>query len=281
MNQMRNKVQLIGHLGQAPEIKTIADGKKVAHLNVATNENYKNAKGENTTIAQNKEGGADTKSETRSDEKGVSAELLTQGKEAIENAIKEGKLSNVYAHLARAQPEAFLREIADQAHGILSTGEKPVGEELAGEDADLAAREQYGYEIVDVAKKMYPKETPAARPTTVIRHGESEANARKVASTDETPLTPKGEKQAEELGKKLTTEGYANVLPSDTTRTKQTAEKVVEQTGGEIVKNPELSKLLKEWARKIIFLPIIDCIPRITPPCLWAIYWHLRTLWEK
>ncbi|HZX58761.1 MAG TPA: single-stranded DNA-binding protein [Mucilaginibacter sp.] len=52
MNQMRNKVQLIGHLGQAPEIKTIADGKKVAHLSVATNENYKNAKGEKVTETQ-------------------------------------------------------------------------------------------------------------------------------------------------------------------------------------------------------------------------------------
>ena len=52
MNAMRNKVQLIGHLGQAPEIKSIAGGKKVAHLNVATNETYKNAKGEKVTDTQ-------------------------------------------------------------------------------------------------------------------------------------------------------------------------------------------------------------------------------------
>jgi single-strand DNA-binding protein len=36
MNAMKNKVQLIGHLGQPPEIKTIADGKKVANLSMAT-----------------------------------------------------------------------------------------------------------------------------------------------------------------------------------------------------------------------------------------------------
>ncbi|MES2331923.1 MAG: single-stranded DNA-binding protein [Bacteroidota bacterium] len=52
MNAMKNKVQLIGHLGQAPEIKALTDGKKVAHLRVATNENYKNAKGEKVTETQ-------------------------------------------------------------------------------------------------------------------------------------------------------------------------------------------------------------------------------------
>jgi single-strand DNA-binding protein len=52
MNAMRNKVQLIGHLGQLPEIRTIADGKKVAHLSMATSESYKNAKGEKITDTQ-------------------------------------------------------------------------------------------------------------------------------------------------------------------------------------------------------------------------------------
>lgn len=52
MNAIKNKVQLIGHLGQLPEVKTVADGKKVAHLSVATNENYKNAKGEKVTETQ-------------------------------------------------------------------------------------------------------------------------------------------------------------------------------------------------------------------------------------
>jgi single-strand DNA-binding protein len=37
---MRNKVQLIGHVGQEPEIKTFDGGKKVANLTIATNEVY-------------------------------------------------------------------------------------------------------------------------------------------------------------------------------------------------------------------------------------------------
>jgi single-strand DNA-binding protein len=37
---MKNKVQLIGHVGQDPEIKTFDGGKKVANLTIATNEVY-------------------------------------------------------------------------------------------------------------------------------------------------------------------------------------------------------------------------------------------------
>ncbi|MCE9540177.1 MAG: single-stranded DNA-binding protein [Bacteroidetes bacterium] len=46
MNALRNKVQLIGNLGIAPEIKTLESGRKLAKMSIATNESYKNAKGE-------------------------------------------------------------------------------------------------------------------------------------------------------------------------------------------------------------------------------------------
>ena len=46
MNAMRNRVQLIGNVGNDPEIKTLETGKKVAHLTIATNEIYKNEKGD-------------------------------------------------------------------------------------------------------------------------------------------------------------------------------------------------------------------------------------------
>ncbi len=52
MNAVKNKVQLIGNLGQDPEVKTIGEDKIVAHLSLATNENYKNAKGEKVTETQ-------------------------------------------------------------------------------------------------------------------------------------------------------------------------------------------------------------------------------------
>ena len=46
MNTMKNKVQLIGHVGQEPEVKTFGEGKKVANITIATNDSYTNEKGE-------------------------------------------------------------------------------------------------------------------------------------------------------------------------------------------------------------------------------------------
>ena len=49
MYALKNKVQLIGNLGNAPEIKNFEDGKKVANFRLATSEKYKNASGEKIT----------------------------------------------------------------------------------------------------------------------------------------------------------------------------------------------------------------------------------------
>jgi len=52
MNTLRNKVLLIGNLGNDPEIITLDSGKKIAKFSIATNENYKNAQGEKVTNTQ-------------------------------------------------------------------------------------------------------------------------------------------------------------------------------------------------------------------------------------
>ena len=52
MNTLRNKVQLIGNLGNDPEIITMESGKKLAKFSIATNETYKNAQGEKVTDTQ-------------------------------------------------------------------------------------------------------------------------------------------------------------------------------------------------------------------------------------
>jgi len=46
MNSMKNRVTLIGNLGQDPEMKTMESGKKVVHFTLATNDGYKNADGQ-------------------------------------------------------------------------------------------------------------------------------------------------------------------------------------------------------------------------------------------
>jgi single-strand DNA-binding protein len=45
MNTLRNKVQLIGRLGQDPEIITFEDGGKIARFNLATDDSYKDKSG--------------------------------------------------------------------------------------------------------------------------------------------------------------------------------------------------------------------------------------------
>ncbi|MFB9077915.1 single-stranded DNA-binding protein [Flavobacterium procerum] len=46
MNAMKNRVQLIGNIGNDPEIKTLESGKKLAHLTIATHDVYRNEKGD-------------------------------------------------------------------------------------------------------------------------------------------------------------------------------------------------------------------------------------------
>ena len=52
MNTLRNKVQLIGNLGNDPEIINLESGKTLAKFSIATNESYKNANGEKVTDTQ-------------------------------------------------------------------------------------------------------------------------------------------------------------------------------------------------------------------------------------
>lgn len=52
MNALKNKVQLIGNLGNKPEILILDSGKKLAKFSLATNEIYKNAQGEKITDTQ-------------------------------------------------------------------------------------------------------------------------------------------------------------------------------------------------------------------------------------
>jgi len=52
MNALRNKVQLIGRLGQTPEIINLESGRKLAKFSLATNESYRNSKGEKVEDTQ-------------------------------------------------------------------------------------------------------------------------------------------------------------------------------------------------------------------------------------
>jgi single-strand DNA-binding protein len=46
MNTLKNRVQLIGNLGQDPDAKTLESGKKVVRFSLATSDSYKNGDGQ-------------------------------------------------------------------------------------------------------------------------------------------------------------------------------------------------------------------------------------------
>jgi single-strand DNA-binding protein len=52
MNSLRNSVRLVGNLGMDPEVKVYDIDKKMVRLSIATNESYKNDKGEKITDTQ-------------------------------------------------------------------------------------------------------------------------------------------------------------------------------------------------------------------------------------
>jgi len=52
MNNLKNSVHLIGHLGKDPEIRTFEDGRKLAKLTIATKDSYKNSNGDKVIETQ-------------------------------------------------------------------------------------------------------------------------------------------------------------------------------------------------------------------------------------
>ncbi|HBS85708.1 MAG: single-stranded DNA-binding protein [Bacteroidetes bacterium GWF2_38_335] len=52
MNNLRNRVQIIGHLGQDPEIKKIEGKGTLAKMNIATNDSYKGSDGKTVKETQ-------------------------------------------------------------------------------------------------------------------------------------------------------------------------------------------------------------------------------------
>ena len=108
---LRNKVQLIGHLGQTPEIKSFESGRKMAKFSLATNENYRNAKGEKVTETQWHNLVAFGKLA------GIAEKYLTKGKEIA----VEGKLVN-RSYTDKEGNKKYISEV--QVNELLMVGGK-------------------------------------------------------------------------------------------------------------------------------------------------------------
>jgi len=52
MNNLKNRVNLIGNLGINPQVRETGNGKKIARFTMATSETYRNSKGDKVTETQ-------------------------------------------------------------------------------------------------------------------------------------------------------------------------------------------------------------------------------------
>ena len=121
MNALRNKVQLIGRLGSKVEIKNLEGGKTLGKVSLATNEYYKNQKGErveettwHNIVAWGKQ-----------------AELLDKYTDKGSEIAIEGKLSN-RSYEDKEGVKRYISEVVVQ--NILLMGERKAN---VPEEADL------------------------------------------------------------------------------------------------------------------------------------------------
>ena len=111
MSTLKNSVRLMGFAGNDPEVKVVADNKKVVHLNIATNENYRNANGEKVEQTQ-------------------WHSLVMWGKQAeiAEKYIKKGKEISIegkltsHSYLAKDGQKKYVTEVL--VNEVLLLGEK-------------------------------------------------------------------------------------------------------------------------------------------------------------
>ena len=105
MSTLKNKVQLIGNVGQEPTITNLESGKKVVRLSLATNENYNNSNGEKQTdtnwhniVAWGKTAEIIEKYVTKGKEIAVEGKLMTRSyedKDGVKRYVTEVVISEI------------------------------------------------------------------------------------------------------------------------------------------------------------------------------------------
>lgn len=126
MNALRNKVQLIGRLGDKIEMKTLESGKVVGRVNIATNEVYRNAKGEKITET----------TWTNLVIWGKNAEILEKYTEKGSEIAVEGKLSN-RSYTDKNGEKKYITEVVVNEVLLLGGGAKAEKAQMEAAGSDL------------------------------------------------------------------------------------------------------------------------------------------------
>jgi len=113
----------------------------------------------------------------------------------------------------------------------------------------------------------------------LIRHGETELNARRILQPPATPLSGRGIAQASLLAARLAPLGLVRLLASDLRRAEMTAEAIERVTGLEIVRDPDLAErnFGELRGRPYAELGLDPFAPGYTPPAgeSWEVF-HAR-----
>lgn len=112
MYLLKNKVQLIGNLGNPPEVRNTESGKKLVRFSLATNESYRNASGEKVNETQWHNLIAWGKVAD------IAEKYLVKGTEVV----IEGKLVH-HNYMDKEGNKKYVTEI--QVHELLLLGSKP------------------------------------------------------------------------------------------------------------------------------------------------------------
>jgi 2,3-bisphosphoglycerate-dependent phosphoglycerate mutase len=76
----------------------------------------------------------------------------------------------------------------------------------------------------------------------VVRHGETDGNARRILQRADVPLNARGMQQAEQLARRLSGHGFVHILCSDLLRAQMTAAPIAALTGIAIEESPLLQE---------------------------------------
>src|SRR5665647_1239235 len=115
MNALKNKVQLIGNLGNAPEVRNTESGKKLARFSIATSETYRNAKGEkvketqwHNLIAWGKVADIAEKYLTKGTEVAIEGKLMNNNYTDKDGNKKYSTETVSYTHLRAHETDSYL-----------------------------------------------------------------------------------------------------------------------------------------------------------------------------
>ena len=118
MNALRNQAQLIGYVGNEPEIMNLEGGKKRAKLSLATNETYTDASGErvvdtqwHTIIAWDRQAEVVEKYVQTGREVAVSGKIQTRSYEDADGVKKYITEIKCAVLLLLGKPEAKIEEL--------------------------------------------------------------------------------------------------------------------------------------------------------------------------